>query len=338
MWHWRVVSHPGCLQVTPILSCHHACHPVLIRGTMVGWLPWMRAQGTKGTPQCDTTSVVTNHILANRPPGVDVCLCACVPMIDFALRCWGFAPVAYVRTYAEDPAGLADLVSCGRTSVRPVRSSMCVRPVRSSMCPTTMQLHLGKCFDEWTDASLVSSLALLAPQRTLTPALLARLLCFAALPISHRISVQLRKPRTGLRDRKHMSTHANATMTVNSEARQVLLHEFAPQLSPLAGSALQLSRTVFRSCTVLQVLQVLHVRVWSCSARGPTLRQELELWEARRRRTLLAPSQELSKGPPRREPAAGFLSSLLGGPKSLARQARHRLSNPSNQPRRRPLL
>lgn len=34
----------------------------------------------------------------------------------------------------------------------------------SSMCPTTMHLHLGKCFDEWTDASLVSSLALLAPR------------------------------------------------------------------------------------------------------------------------------------------------------------------------------
>lgn len=56
----------------------------------------------------------------------------------------------------KDPAGLAGLLCRVWSDVGQASTS--------SMCPTTMHLHLGKCFDKWTDASLVSSLTLLAPR------------------------------------------------------------------------------------------------------------------------------------------------------------------------------
>lgn len=133
-------------KAAPTFRRHHACHPVLIRGRMVGCPE--RAPGTRGTLRCDTTSVVTNHFLAGRRPGhvlpvgMDVRLQRC----DLA---------ALRRT--DDKTQRAWRASSSRVWSDVGQAST------SSMCPTTMHPHLGKCFDEWTDASLVSSLALLAP-------------------------------------------------------------------------------------------------------------------------------------------------------------------------------
>lgn len=108
-------------KVTPILSRHHACHPVLIRGRMVGCPD--RAPGTRGTPRCDTTSAVTNHFLANRPAAVRV------PSRSDVI--WPSGPCCSVAAYPEEKtqrAWRASCVVCGRTSVRPARPVCALQP------------------------------------------------------------------------------------------------------------------------------------------------------------------------------------------------------------------
>lgn len=108
-------------KVTPTFSRHDACHPVLIRGCMVGCPE--RAPGTRGTPRCDTTSAVTNHFLANSPAGVRV------PSRSDVI--WPSGPFCSVAAYPEEKtqrAWRASCLLCGRTSVRPARPVCALQP------------------------------------------------------------------------------------------------------------------------------------------------------------------------------------------------------------------